>query len=615
MCGIFGEIAIKNNNTSKAVFQSINNFNLLRGPDAEGYWADGETCQLGFRRLAIIDTSANGNQPMISPSGRLVMVFNGEIYNFQEIKLQLKNQHFNGHSDSEVIIHAFEEWGIEKTLKSLDGMFAIAIWDCTEKAITLARDFAGIKPLHYGHNEFGFVFGSQTDQVSNHPWFKDSAIDQQVLYTYLRMHYIPAPLGLLEKTGQLLPGEFMKIDSRGNVTRQFYYQLPNVKPNILKEDEAIEFVDYHLRKSVEAEMISDVPIGTFLSGGIDSPLIASYAAEFCGEPLQAFTIGSDGKTYDESEKAKEIASCLGVSMNLDVMSDKDAVQILPDVMESLKEPFADFSIIPTWLVSKHAKRKITVALSGDGGDELFFGYHRFWSIAKNLKFRNSLPTFLRYPAYGVDKLLFKNRHINSAILADSQAYGHKNLHSRFGHDLVGSIFPYLERSNFSEAFSAYEYPETKDRDELLSFMRKAEFDGMMQKTLLKVDRASMGNSLEVRVPFLKKSFIEASLALSFNLSYGADQRKELLKKLFKKRLPGIVFDNEKKGFAVPLSNWLRGAMKQDLLDTLLYELFISKFGIEKKSMEKLLESHMSGVDEKWPLFTLYSLAKWSCKNA
>jgi asparagine synthase (glutamine-hydrolysing) len=571
MCGIFGEVALRSPGLTEKEFKSFNDKNILRGPDSDGYWK-GENCQLGFRRLAILDLSENGNQPMTSPSGRWVMVFNGEVYNFLDIKKELKQKEFRGHSDSEVIINCIEENGVVETLQKLDGMFAIAVYDQQEKELWLARDFAGIKPVHY----------------------------------------VPAPLGLLKQTHQLLPGEYLQVKQDGRLNKAFYYQLPKPSWNIHQHGEAMELLEAELAGAVRAEMVSDVALGTFLSGGIDSPLIASFAAKFSKEQLMAFSIGSDSKTHDESGQAQAYAELLHAQFHLDKMDSHAAANTIDGAVNSLKEPFGDFSIIPTWLVSKHARKNVIVALSGDGGDELFYGYERFGTIAKNLKF-NKIPKGIRYPVYAADKVLFKGKHVNSGFLADNFGAAHQGVHSRFQHKQVAPIFPGMQTQTLHESFDVYNY-EAKNESELLQHMQWGEFYGMMQKTLTKVDRASMANSLEVRVPFLKKSFIEASLKVSPYLSYGNGKQKQLLKDLLKKRLPQAQFGKDKKGFTIPLGTWMKEGLKEKFSEVLFDKNFLQKFGIAEKALQDMWQAQQKGFDHKWALFSMYTLAKWDEKQ-
>ena len=612
MCGIYGEFFHKKSLTDKKAFLIENDKNINRGPDMQGYWTNSENCQLGFRRLSILDLSEKGNQPMTSLNGRYAIVFNGEIYNYLELKAQLINKgyHFKTTTDTEVLVNYFECFGIEKTLDIIDGMFAIALYDIDKNKLHLIRDFAGIKPLFFSFYDKELIFGSRYDQISKHPLNYGLNIDKQVLKTYLTMHYIPAPYGILEHTFQVEPGELITIDDSANLDKRYYWRLPKIKEKdlITNQDEAIELINNGLNQAVKNELMADVPLGCFLSGGIDSPLITYFAKQ--SEPtIKAFCIGSDSMTHDESEDAKKYADLIGCELHLDKMNAKKAADILLESVHHLKEPFADYSIIPTYLLTKHSKKYGTVMLSGDGGDELFFGYERFYSVLKNLKW-NFIPRQFRYLVYGIDKLLFKGKHINGGILASSFGEAHKGLHSRFSDDTMNSIFPNL-KSISSKTIECYNYATKNNELEMLHSMRNAEFYGMMQKTLAKVDRMSMANSVEVRVPFLKKSFIEAALKIHPKLSYGKHKKKQILKDLLLRLLPKSPINNIKRGFSIPLGKWLQEDLKEIFHQQLFDQNFINTFEISERGLQQLWNEHQTGKkDHKWSIFTLYSLAVW-----
>lgn len=602
---------------AEGAFLRLSHLSAHRGPDHAGHFRADALCQLAHNRLSILDLSENAHQPKSSPSGRYHLVYNGEIYNHLDIRNKLPRDYFNfrGNSDTETLIAAFEYFGFEQVIEWCDGMFALGMYDKQERQLWLARDFAGIKPLFYGWNGRTFVFASQYDQIAAHPAFAGEPIDPAVLKLYLEQHFLPAPFGLLRHTGQLEPGEIMRINQAGEMYRRRYWEMPaKVKPSIRDQKQALEFLETELSKSVRAELLSDVPLGAFLSGGIDSPLVCYFAQKQSAVSLKAFSIGSDSKVHDESEDAAAYAQLIGMEHHLEKMRAREAADILQEVAGALHEPLADFSIIPTYQVSKLARREVTVALSGDGGDELFFGYERFWSLAKNIRFQG-LPYALKYLLYGADKVLFRNRHINSAILAARQGQAHRGQHSRLPPRLIHDIAPELAAISPPESFRVYDYPLTGDIHELLGHMRRAEFYGMMQKTLRKVDLASMENSLEVRVPMLKKSFIEASLQIDPFLSYGPGRKKQLLKGLLKKELPQSPVDNRKRGFTVPLSGWLRKELKEPFAAVLLDESLIKSLGFEPAYVHKLWKGHQAGErDYKWPLFTLYALMTWQARR-
>jgi len=607
MCGFLLDYQLSQN-FGKGNFVELLSLSQKRGPDAQGYWNKESLIQMGFNRLAILDRSSAGEQPMHSFGGRYTLVFNGEIYNHLALRKQLDFTNFRGHSDTETITACLEEWGVEKTIRVLDGMFALGIYDHESKALHLVRDFAGIKPLFYGKKGKHIVAASQYNQIRKHPDFANEAIDAQVLKLYLQQHFVPAPFGLYEHTYQVLPGEHLTFFQDGSMQQERFWEFHNSGSDfITDEKEALQLLDKTLAECVQDQLLADVPLGAFLSGGVDSPLVAAKASAIDTQ-LKVFSIGSDSIKHDETERAAAFAKSLGCHQKTWTLSAQEVVPYWNEAMASLHEPLADFSILPTFLVAKLAKKEVTVALSGDGGDELFFGYERFWSIGKNAPYQH-WPSLLKKGMYGADKYVFKTRKINSVILAKRQDAAHEALHSRFRKNWMESIAPDLIHSRLPESWNVYDYPNTSDERVLLQHMQKAEFYGMMQKTLRKVDVASMENSLEVRVPFLQKKMIEASLRIDPLLNGGGGKQKELLQQLLQKEYPSISRETVKKGFSVPLSRWIREDLKETFFETLL-ETDVSRFGLQRSEMEKLLQNHMQGkVDAKWALFSLYALLK------
>lgn len=578
-----------------------------RGPDHQGYW-NGTSVQLGFNRLAILELTEAGNQPMLSPQGGYVLVFNGEIYNHLDLRKQLVFKNFRGHSDTETVCCCLDEWGIERTVDKLDGMFALAIYDQRTQATTLVRDFAGIKPLFYGWDGTTLVAASQYDQVAKHPAFSQQPIDEQVLKLYLQQHFIPAPFGLLKNTFQVEPGEIVHLSARGRLDKKRYWTFPEFfQPSVIESKEAMECVHEALDAAVRQELLSDVPLGAFLSGGIDSPLI-SYCAKKYKQQLKTFTIGSDSKVHDETADAQIYAHLLATEHHTYKMANENSKASLVEALGCLHEPLADFSIIPTFRVSKLARQQVTVALSGDGGDELFFGYERFWSIAKNINYQH-FPWVAKAAIYKADQWLTGNKKINSVVLSKSQGQAHQRLHSRFSESWLDRVFPDLKSVTLPDTYNTYQYPNTKDVNSLIQSMRKAEFYGMMQKTLRKVDLASMENSLEVRVPFLKKSFIEASLRVDPFLSYGSNKKKQLLKDLLRSKIPQSPIDNVKRGFTIPLGRWIREDLRF-FFEQHLRDQKLSTFGVAHAGIAHMLTEHNKGHDLKWPIFTIVALGAW-----
>lgn len=614
MCGIFGELSLKDTLLEKSKFLNLLELSKNRGPDKQGYFSNNSYLQLGFNRLSIIDLSDNGDQPIFSRDKKFIMIFNGEIYNYLslKIKLEMNGAMFNGHSDSEVLITCFQYYGIDKTLEIIDGMFSIALFDNFEKKLHLIRDFAGIKPLHFGFNNRVVVFASQYNQIAKHPEFSDNSYNYDVLKLYLTQHFIPSPFGLIKDTYQVLPGEIITFSLDGGKIKKRYWELPRrVTPTIFNQEEAVNEVELSINESIKKQMISDVPLGVFLSGGIDSTLISLLAKKNTNNALKSFTIGSNSRIHDESENARENAKKIGLSFEIGIMNSTIAKNKIDQIGSSITEPFADLSLIPTYYVSNMAKKNVTVILSGDGADELFFGYDRFSSIVKNFRIQK-YPYWLKYFIYGFDKILFNNDHINSNSLFDLPGNAQLYLQQRFPSDLLNLILPELKNISIPNNFDIYNYKYPKTKSDLLQFMRYAEFYGMMQKTLRKVDMASMHNSLEVRLPFLNKNFLETALKIDPFLSFNRQiENKNILREIIKRKNKNLKLEKAKKGFSVPITKWIRKELQKNIRETVMDNHLINHFGLNKVELENLLTNHInSNKDYKWPIFTIYTLFKW-----
>ena len=615
MCGILGEYSFKGPLLNKKDFKNILSLSENRGPDHTGIY-NNKNIQLGFNRLKIIDLTDAGNQPIISQDNRFAMVYNGEVYNYKEIKkkLQSYNINFRGNGDTEVIVNAFSIFGLNKTIDMLDGMFAIALYDNKKNKLTLIRDFAGIKPLHYAYDKNTLFFASQYNQVVSHPSFIKRSINEEVLKLYINQHYISAPFGLLYDTYQVSPGEIVQFNKNGNFIKKKYWVLPKYKRTSINDINEAESILYDsLKKSIKSELVSDVPIGTFLSGGIDSPLISVLANELHKEPLKSVTIGSKSTKHDETDFANFYAKKIGLNHIIKKMDSVDALNIFDELAASITEPFADISLFPTFLASKISKRYFNVALSGDGGDELFFGYERFRSIAKNYKIQ-SLPYFIKYLIYGIDKILNNNQNYNSNSLFYLSSKAHFNLHSRFPSDLSGKLFKDLKNIRIPSSYKIFDYQNTDSLPRLYQYIRYSEFYGMMQKTLKKIDLASMHNSIEVRVPFLKKELIYDSLKFNpyLNIKNKGNQKyKILLKNLLIKKIPGSPIEKPKKGFSIPLTLWMKNELFDHFSTVLMDKSLCEEFGVNRIEIELMLNDHKKGKhDFKWPIFTIFSLFVW-----
>ncbi len=375
MCGIAGELC-RAGRSSGADWERISALMKRRGPDSEGNWSSpGGECTMVFRRLAILDLSPAGHQPMVSADGRYVLTFNGEVYNFRELRRRLegKGRTFRSSGDSEVVLNALMEWGTG-ALDLFNGMFALALYDQHEQKLLIARDHAGIKPLYYLESGQGMVFASQYDQILAHPWSRGLPVSREALALYLRLSYVPAPYAILEGTHMLEPGSWREYRADGTVREGHYDQFPRYQTPSLRGREAHEAVDAAVTRAVERQLVSDVPVAAFLSGGIDSPLVTAKICAASDTPVEAFTIGTGQDPSDESGDAACYARELGVRHVIEHVTPEQALEMLDDVVTACGEPFGDYSIFPTMLVSRLASRSYKVILSGDGGDELFWGY-------------------------------------------------------------------------------------------------------------------------------------------------------------------------------------------------------------------------------------------------
>tara|TARA_B100001250_G_C19817562_1_gene799599 strand:+ start:12329 stop:14167 length:1839 start_codon:yes stop_codon:yes gene_type:complete len=607
MCGIFGEFS--NTLIDREHFLKLNSLSRNRGPDMEGYWSDNTLCQLGFNRLSIIDLSRDGNQPMISSNKKWVMVMNGEVYNFQDIieKLGKTNKDFKSSTDTEVVLAAFEIWGISKTLKNINGIYSIALYDIYNREIHLIRDIAGVKPLYYGLMNNCLVFASQYDQIFNHPNFKKQLIvKDSSLADFIRMGYITAPNAFFKHTWQVNPGEIVTINREMGIKKIQYYSYSEFQ-NIYKETDqkSIIKLDSILSKVVKNQLISDVPIGALLSGGIDSPLICNYISKE-NQNLEVFTIGSKDIQFDESKAALEYAKYLGAKTNLYNYSNKDIYRDLNNHFRAYSEPFGDYSSLLSFQVCKNVKSKFNVVLGGDGGDELFWGYPRFDRFISHRNWfkipsRNLLAAIIR-------KLGFQISYGISSKSIQEWAFIH---HSQNNMEIINKILP--GKVNSQDLIKIYnDKNKLQDRKEILFWLRKNEFYGHMQRVLLKMDRASMYHGLEYRVPFLDRKVLEFSKNIEPELSYKHRSPKYMLKDLMKKKYPQKIIQNEKKGFSFNLDYSLRNILKDEVMSLLVDQDPYPYNTFDRIELNKYVNGFYKNESHNvWGIWILYALQKWS----
>ncbi len=617
MCGIAGLLSFEKNGDAPRFQASVRNMTGLmarRGPDGEGFWHDQENrVHFGFRRLSILDLSSAGHQPMISASGRSAIIFNGEIYNFKELRAELESHglRFRSKTDTEVLLEAMELWG-ESAIAKLNGMFAFAWYSIPDKKLVLARDHAGIKPLYYSlHPGKGLVFASQYNALFRSPWGQPGGLRGDVLHLYLKLQYVPAPYGLFENTFQLEPGCFLSVDAEGRMEKKTWWSLPYQDEPGLTGVKAVDALETALDNAVRRQRISDVPLGVFLSGGVDSPLITAVARRQAGPSLSAFTIANPGWNQDEGEEAARYAKILDVRHYSEETDEEVVLQMFREVAVAQHEPLADFSILPTLLVSRLARRRVTVALSGDGGDELFFGYERPRSLLKNGEdFR--YPRLLRMGMYAAGRYLGFPRKSDVIVFRSPGDY-YFEVNSRMMESDIRAVAPGLPP--VPEDFLLYEFSGKPGWKNLACFAREVEFRGQLQRILKKVDMASMHNSLEARVPMLDREVIETSFRINLFENLKNSGTKDVLKTTLQRYLPEKKVWPAKRGFSFPLGRMLRGKPRAAVEETLLNGTFLNSEFFNRKGLESFWAQHSSGrQDNKWGVWSLLSLQWWAENN-
>jgi asparagine synthase (glutamine-hydrolysing) len=596
MCGITGFFSPSGfvSVEATAILTKMRDGLLHRGPDDAGSWLDAEAgIALGHRRLSIVDRSSAGHQPMISGSGRYVLAFNGEIYNHFEIRQQLDASGRNawrGRSDTESILTAIECWGLERTLKASVGMFALALWDRRERVLMLARDRMGEKPLYYGWQDGVLLFGSELKALNTHPAFK-SEINFNVLPLYLRHGYIPAPWSIWCGIRKLSPGTWVTVrDSESNLEPMprpywsFYEAaLRGQAEHFVGEDsEAIELLEATLKQAIGGQMIADVPLGGLLSGGTDSTIVAALMQSQSSRPVKTFTIGYSKAGYNEAIHAKAVAAHLGTDHSEMYVTPDDAREIIPRLPRLYDEPFGDSSAIPTFLISQLARQHVTVSLSGDGGDELFAGYRRYFNSKAEKTWRagQSMPEFARqifssslrskaikYASEALHRLLeYNETPIKKSLTARcelaadlircaTQSDYYRVITSQWNPMPIFESAVALDYGLSAQQMNALQHPVER-------MMAADSVTYLPDDILTKVDRAAMAVNLENRAPFLDHRVVELAWRMPFHLKVRAGQSKWLLKQVLFRHVPKELVERPKMGFGIPVDHWLRGPLRE-----------------------------------------------------
>ena len=631
MCGFTGFIdSLNPGQNYPEILKKMSKTLVHRGPDDQGIWYD-ETAGIGLahQRLSILDLSNQGRQPMVSASKRFVIAYNGEIYNFDDIRYQLEKAHhcqWHGHSDTEVILEAIEAWGLEKAVNEFIGMFAFALWDVERRYLHLCRDRLGIKPLYYAKLPKGIVFGSELKPIMRYPNFRP-AINRDALTLYFRHNYIPAPYTIYKNTWKLSPGRILSVsldglnNGRALPGEKTYWSASSMAQAgqgrvwTGSAQDAVGHLETLIKNAIKLRMVSDVPLGAFLSGGIDSSLVAALMQAQSSGKIKTFSIGFKEAGFNEAGYAKAVARHIGTDHTELYVTPDQALQVIPDLPKLYDEPFSDASQIPSFLLSKLTREHVTVSLSGDGGDELFGGYDRYFWCQNIWKGTRCLPRKLRHPlarmVEGIppvawDKLLAKM----TAVLPHPFKM---DMPGDRIHKLAGLFGSQTPEAIYYQLISHWKHPENlviKGSEPLTRVTHPSQppgFPGFIHRMMLldlvtylpddilvKMDRAGMGAGLEVRMPMLDHRVVEFAWQLPLNLKVKGNAGKWILRQLLYKYVPQNLVERPKAGFAVPIANWLRGPLKEwaaSLLDEkrLREEGFLNPWMVQKKWGEHLAE--------------------------
>jgi len=623
MCGITGFLRRIEN--PQAIISRMTDALRHRGPDEGGIWCDSGTgVALGHRRLSILDLSPAGSQPMVSASGRHVICFNGEIYNFADLRADLDQTGypFRGHSDTEVLLAAVEEWGIDRTLSRIDGMFAFALWDRQERNLLLARDRVGKKPLYYGWSGPVFLFGSELKALLAFPGF-DRDIDRNALGEFIRLGWIPEPLSIYASVRKLPPGSFLEVPLDApswSATPVHFWRANTACQNAAAHpftgsfDDAVNQLDGLLQQAVNTRMVADVEVGALLSGGVDSTTVVALMQRHSSRPVKTFTIGFSEPRFDEARHAAAIAGHLGTDHHELYVSPDDCLDLVETLPRVYDEPFADISQLPTLLVCRLAHEQVKVTLSGDGGDELFCGYTHYFEAQNQWRAMRKLPCSLQKLIRGLairydhaSWRLYENSATETSSPAGWRRAGSKLEKSTRG---WGSTTPQqllLERSarlddlhslvigaGEGHANIRHHANWVTNADPLLQ-MRHLDYIGYLPGDILvKVDRASMSVGLEMRAPILDKRVAEFAWSLPGEFLVDCKGGKRILRSVMDRHVPPQLTDRPKRGFSPPLEDWLRGPFRSWMGDMLDASLLAEQGYLRQEKVREIWKQHQSG---------------------
>ncbi len=645
MCGLVGFWQNGGGHEQENIVSAMAEKLTSRGPDDKGVWLNPELgVALAHRRLAILDLTSAGHQPMISESGRYVLVYNGEIYNHLDLRHELEEKgsapNWRGSCDTETLIAGFEKWGIERTLLRTKGMFAFALWDQSKHSLTLGRDRLGEKPLYYGLINGIFFFASELRALKAHPSF-DTEIDRKALNLFMQFGYVPTPYSIYKNIRKLEPGCTINFSSPSDVPEtQPYWSAEDIiiqglrNPFCGTQQEGIDELEKLLLNSVKQQMLADVPLGVFLSGGVDSSLVTCLMEAQTSHPVHTFSIGFHEKEYNEAENSKEVANYLGTKHTEFYITPKDALEAIPKIPSIFSEPFSDSSQIPTYILSKLARQHVVVALSGDGGDELFGGYNRYTSIHKFWKYLSLVPPparrllawiVLSFSPDSYDKMLgstqnwiphhMKIKDIGNKLHKSAQAisartpeefYSNLIRHWKDGDGLVlglntSSTSPSCLKSSIQ--LPPESYIQNMMANDLVSYLP--------DDILVKVDRSSMAVGLETRIPMLDHKIVEYACSLPLDLKICNGTGKWILRQVLYKYIPKKLIERPKMGFGVPIGSWLRGPLRNWAEELLSRNRILQDGYFNPDPIQKKWNEHLSGKrDRQQPLWNILMFQAW-----
>lgn len=621
MCGINGFIAQGAVTNISEKLNIMNNLIIHRGPDQDGFFADNSSdCKIGMamRRLSIIDLKT-GSQPIYTEDQSKVIVFNGEIYNYKLLRQEhLIDYNFKTNSDTEVIVALYDKFGVS-SFAMLDGMFAFSIYDKTINKVFIARDFFGEKPLYYTLDKDNFYWCSELKSLMkvlpNKP-----EISRQGLNLYFQLHYIPAPFTIYESVSKLEANHYLEFDCPN-----FSFEIKEIKQNIISKYSHVSKVEATkinhdlVHKSVESRSISDVPIGTFLSGGVDSSIVSLCLAHQSDKKIETFSVGFDKKSFDETDKSQTVAKLINSNHHEFILTENDLAENIDKILLNFDEPFADSSALPTYLVASKTKEFVNVALTGDGGDEVYGGYNKYYMGRLNSNYTKFVPRRIHDFSQNILNSLLHSKDDKRGFLFKAKRFLKAvNYEGDFYYDIVSLAFLENERkviftqdNYFNDPLSHYKKLIGSNSKTLTDFRNIDRLLSLEGDLLVKVDRAAMLTSLECRAPFLNKELWEFTSSLPENYLINRWDKKHLLKESFKQYFPKDFLNKSKQGFGVPVGDWLRGVLKEELLSYTDKKMIEQQKIFNYETILKLVNNHVDRkIDNTFRVWTFYCFQKW-----